>query len=153
MTGRPRLPAIAELAIAGLVLAVVAMLIVPLPRPLVDALLALNLGLSVALLMAALFAHRPLRFAAFAASDGPRLRLLTSSGETRWETTLWSGSAVEWTPAGELLVQFPSGVARIDLDTGALADRRCGWSFGLSEQVQPTRDSGPSICEAERPPG
>ncbi|HEX7840715.1 MAG TPA: FHIPEP family type III secretion protein, partial [Kofleriaceae bacterium] len=57
--------AVAELAVAALVIAVVAMLIVPLPRPLVDALLVLNLGLSVALLMAALFTPRPLRFAAF----------------------------------------------------------------------------------------
>ena len=89
------------------------------------------------------------RIAAFAASDGPRLALLTSTGETRWRTTLWSSSTVEWTPAGELLVQFPSGVARIDLDTGALADRHCGWSFGLAEQAQPARDSGPSICEAD----
>jgi hypothetical protein len=89
--------------------------------------------------------------ARIAAFDGPRLRLLTAAGETRWETTQWSSSSVEWTSAGELLVQFPSGVARIDLDTGALADRHCGWSFGLSDQVPSARDSGPSICEAERP--
>jgi type III secretion protein V len=54
-----------ELAVAVLVIAVVAMLIVPLPRPLLDVLLALNLGLSVALLMAALLTPRPLSFAAF----------------------------------------------------------------------------------------
>ncbi len=57
--------ALGELAIAALVIAVVAMLIVPLPRPLLDVLLAGNLGLSVALLMAALFTPRPLSFAAF----------------------------------------------------------------------------------------
>jgi type III secretion protein V len=58
-------PAWAELAVAALVIAVVAMLIVPLPRPLLDLLLTLNLGISVALLMAALFTPRPLSFAAF----------------------------------------------------------------------------------------
>jgi type III secretion protein V len=58
-------PRLAELAIAALVICVVAMLIVPLPRPLLDLLLALNLGLAVALLMAALLAPRPLEFAAF----------------------------------------------------------------------------------------
>jgi type III secretion protein V len=58
-------PRIAELAIAALVIAVVAMLIVPLPRPLLDLLLALNIGIAVALLMAALFTPRPLEFAAF----------------------------------------------------------------------------------------
>jgi type III secretion protein V len=59
------MPRVAELAIAALVIAVVAMLIVPLPRALVDLLLALNLGISVALLMAALFTPRPLQFASF----------------------------------------------------------------------------------------
>jgi hypothetical protein len=87
------------------------------------------------------------RIAAFTTSDGPRLRLLTAAGEQRWETSQWSMSAVEWTAAGELLVQFPSGVARIDLDTGAPAERRCGWSFGLQDQAPPVRDSGPSICD------
>ncbi|HEY0195088.1 MAG TPA: FHIPEP family type III secretion protein [Kofleriaceae bacterium] len=54
-----------ELVIAGLVLAVVAMLIVPLPRPVLDLLLTLNLAMSVALLMAALFTPRPLQLSAF----------------------------------------------------------------------------------------
>ncbi len=66
MTGaRPARPAWGELAIAALVIAVVAMLIVPLPRALLDLLLACNLGISVALLMAALFTPRPLQFASF----------------------------------------------------------------------------------------
>ena len=54
-----------ELAIAALVIAVVAMLIVPIPRPLLDALLTLNIGIAVALLMAAVFSPRPLSFASF----------------------------------------------------------------------------------------
>ena len=58
-------PAWGELAIAALVIAVVVMLIVPLPRALLDLLLTLNLGISVALLMAALFTPRPLQFASF----------------------------------------------------------------------------------------
>lgn len=62
MTARVRWP---ELAIAGLVIAVVAMLIVPLPRPLLDALLALNIAIAVVLLMAAVLAPRPLQFASF----------------------------------------------------------------------------------------
>lgn len=60
----PRLAWI-DIAIAALVLAVVAMMIVPLPRPLLDLLLTLNLGIAVVLLMAAVFVGEPLRFASF----------------------------------------------------------------------------------------
>ncbi|MDB4954260.1 MAG: Flagellar biosynthesis protein FlhA [Myxococcales bacterium] len=56
---------VAELAIAALVIAVVVMLIVPLPRPLLDGLLTLNIGVAVLLLMASLFTESPLRFASF----------------------------------------------------------------------------------------
>ncbi len=54
-----------ELAIAVIVIAVVAMLIVPLPRLLLDFLLMLNIATAVALLMAAVFSPRPLQFASF----------------------------------------------------------------------------------------
>ena len=54
-----------EVAIAALVVAVVVMLIVPLPRPLLDGLLTLNIGIAVALLMAALFTPRPMSFQSF----------------------------------------------------------------------------------------
>ncbi|HEV7555689.1 MAG TPA: FHIPEP family type III secretion protein, partial [Kofleriaceae bacterium] len=53
------------LVIAALVIAVVAMLIVPIPRPLLDALLTLNIGIAVVLLMAAVLSPRPLSFASF----------------------------------------------------------------------------------------
>src|SRR5262249_29160887 len=54
-----------ELVIAALVIGVVAMLIVPVPRPLLDILLVLNIGIAVALLMAAVFSPRPLGFQSF----------------------------------------------------------------------------------------
>ncbi|HEY0255114.1 MAG TPA: FHIPEP family type III secretion protein, partial [Kofleriaceae bacterium] len=54
-----------ELAIAALVIAVVVMLIVPVPRPLLDGMLALNIAFSVALLMAAVFSPSPLGFSSF----------------------------------------------------------------------------------------
>jgi type III secretory pathway component EscV len=54
-----------DLVIAGLVLAVVTMMIVPLPRPLLDVLLSFNIALSVLVLMASVFVIQPLRFAAF----------------------------------------------------------------------------------------
>jgi len=55
----------AELAIAGLVIAVVVMLIVPLPRPLLDLLLVGNIAIAVVLLAAAVLTPRPLGFASF----------------------------------------------------------------------------------------
>ncbi|MBA3818212.1 MAG: FHIPEP family type III secretion protein, partial [Deltaproteobacteria bacterium] len=73
MTRAPGSPRWAELAIAALVIAVVAMLVVPLPRPLLDLLLTLNIGISVALLMAAVFTQQPLRFASF-----PMLLVITT---------------------------------------------------------------------------
>lgn len=62
-----------ELIIAAVVIAVVAMMVVPLPRPLLDALLTLNLAASVLLLLAAVLTPRPLRFSAF-----PTLLLVTT---------------------------------------------------------------------------
>ncbi len=64
---------VAELAIAALVIAVVVMLIVPVPRPLLDGLLALNIGIAVALLMASLFTPNPLGFGSF-----PTLLVITT---------------------------------------------------------------------------
>jgi type III secretion protein V len=64
---------VAELAIAALVICVVVMLIVPVPRPLLDGLLALNIGIAVALLMASLFTPSPLSFSSF-----PTLLVITT---------------------------------------------------------------------------
>ena len=54
-----------EVGIALVVVAVVAMMIVPLPRWLLDLLLTVNLAASVLLLMSAVFARRPLEFTVF----------------------------------------------------------------------------------------
>ena len=76
--------------------------------------------------------------------------LLLGNGQVRWDSTQWSGADVDWTASGDLVVQFPTGVARVDLETGELADRRCGWGFGLSDHVPEVRQTGPSICDAVR---
>ncbi len=54
-----------DVAVAALAIGIVAMLIVPLPRPLLDVLLAGNLALTVVLLMAAVFVTDARRLAAF----------------------------------------------------------------------------------------
>lgn len=87
------------------------------------------------------------RIAAFAS---PRLVLLSGDGGVRWDSAQWSGADVDWTASGDLLVQFPTGVARVDLETGELTDRRCGWGFGLSDHMYDARHTGPSICDAVR---
>ncbi|HEX7840402.1 MAG TPA: hypothetical protein VF469_23145 [Kofleriaceae bacterium] len=85
-----------------------------------------------------------------AAFGSPRLVMLTGTGQVRWDTAAWSGAGLDWTSAGELVVQFPTGIARIDLETGAIADRRCGWGFGLSDQPLEIGHNGPSICDTDR---
>ena len=53
-----------------------------------------------------------------------------------------------------VIAVFPSGAARIDLATGELADRRCGWNFGLVDHAPQTRRHnrlpGRSICDLPR---
>lgn len=87
------------------------------------------------------------RIAAFAS---PRLVLLSGDGEVRWDSAQWSGADVDWTASGDLVVQFPTGVARVDLETGELAERRCGWDFGLADHMFEARHTGPSICDVVR---
>jgi hypothetical protein len=85
-----------------------------------------------------------------AAFGTPRIVLLTSAGAIRWDAAQWNSVDVDWTLAGELLVQFPSAVAKLDLATGALADRQCGWGFGLSDQAIEIGRSGPTICDVDQ---
>jgi hypothetical protein len=85
-----------------------------------------------------------------AAFQSPRIAMLTSAGQILWDTAQWNSADLDWTATGELLVQFPSAVARLDLETGALADRRCGWGFGLSDQPLEIPRGGPTVCDIAR---
>ncbi|HEX3761426.1 MAG TPA: hypothetical protein VHW23_22170 [Kofleriaceae bacterium] len=97
------------------------------------------------------FALRPspdgARIAAF---EGPRLTLLSSDGHVRWDSAQWSVADAGWTASGELVVQFPTGIARVDLETGELTDRRCGWEFGRLDHMPDSRSIAPSICDVAR---
>jgi type III secretion protein V len=102
----------ASVAIAALVMAVVAMLIVPLPRALLDILLTLNIGLAVALLMAALFSPRPLGFGSF-----PTLLVVTTLFRVGLEvstTRLILGEG----DAGSVVAAFGSSVVSSSLVVG-----------------------------------
>ncbi|MBL0213798.1 MAG: FHIPEP family type III secretion protein [Myxococcales bacterium] len=101
-----------ELAIAALVIAVVAMLIVPLPRPLLDALLTLNIGIAVALLMAAVFTPRPLSFASF-----PTLLVVTTLFRVGLEVSATRLILAD-EDAGEVVHAFGSSVVASNLVVG-----------------------------------
>jgi len=93
-----------ELAIALIVIAVVAMLIVPLPRAVLDILLTLNIAIAVALLMAAVFTPRPLSFASF-----PTLLVVTTLFRVGLEVSATRLILAEQ-DAGEVIHAFGSSV-------------------------------------------
>lgn len=88
-----------------------------------------------------------------AAFQAPRLVLRSAeTGEVAWDRSHWNSADVAWLSSSDLVLQFPSAIARVDLETGALAEKRCGLAFGLSDQMIISRMSGggPTICEAAR---
>ncbi|HEY4179005.1 MAG TPA: flagellar biosynthesis protein FlhA [Kofleriaceae bacterium] len=101
-----------EISIAALVIAVVAMLIVPLPRPVLDVLLALNIGIAVALLMAAVFTPRPLSFASF-----PTLLVVTTLFRVGLEVSA-TRLILRDADAGEVVRAFGSSVVGSSLVVG-----------------------------------
>jgi len=104
----------ADLMLALLVVAVIAMMVVPLPTPLIDLLIALNLGFGVLLLAAALYMRDALSFAAF-----PTLLLLS----TLYRLALNVASTrliLLQADAGRVIEAFGSFVVRGDYRVGAL---------------------------------
>ncbi|HEY6880942.1 MAG TPA: flagellar biosynthesis protein FlhA, partial [Polyangiales bacterium] len=104
----------ADLALAALVLAVIAMMVVPLPTWLIDLAIALNLGFSVLLLAAALYVREPLAMAAF-----PTLLLLS----TLYRLSLNVASTrliLLQADAGRVIDAFGHFVVRGDYRVGAL---------------------------------
>jgi hypothetical protein len=81
------------------------------------------------------------------AVDNGRLTLFTSAGKKVWETAAWGSSEVDWTTAGMLYGRFPHAFARIDAETGALAERQCGWAFGISTTPRDSSGNSPSVCD------
>jgi type III secretion protein V len=104
----------ADLVLALFVVAVIAMMVVPLPTPLVDLLIALNLGFGVLLIAAALFMRDALGFAAF-----PTLLLLS----TLYRLALNVASTrliLLQADAGRVIEAFGSYVVRGDYRVGGL---------------------------------
>ena len=81
------------------------------------------------------------------AFDSARLTLFTTAGKRVWETAAWGSSEVGWTSAGMLYARFPHALVRIDTETGALAERQCGWAFGISATPRDASSQAPSVCD------
>lgn len=92
---------------------------------------------------------RPSPDGAYAAVFGAGRIVLssTATGRALWSIAAWGATDVTWLPSGELVAMFPGGVAKIELATGALAERQCGWAFGLADTPFPTSSSAPAVCD------
>lgn len=75
-----------------------------------------------------------------------RITLRDKAGTEKWTVPSAGATGVVWTPDGTLLAYGP-GLARLDLQSGALVDRQCGWRFGRWT-MQPGGFGGTSLCEA-----
>lgn len=103
---------VAEFAVAALVIAVVAMLIVPVPRPLLDGLLTLNIALAVGLLMAAVFSPSPRSFMSF-----PTLLVVSTLFRVGLEVST-TRLVLADADAGEVVRAFGSSVVAENLVVG-----------------------------------
>lgn len=58
-----------------------------------------------------------------------RIILTDARGATLWTVPARSATGVLWTDTGRLIA-FGAGIAELDVATGALGARQCGWRFG-----------------------
>ncbi|MBV8756548.1 MAG: hypothetical protein JO257_04715 [Deltaproteobacteria bacterium] len=76
-----------------------------------------------------------------------RISLRDTGGATRWTVAANGAFDVIWLRSGELLATG-AGLARVDLESGAFTDRRCGWQFGLwNDRIDSFASA--QMCEAE----
>ncbi|HEV7555463.1 MAG TPA: hypothetical protein VGO00_08420, partial [Kofleriaceae bacterium] len=77
---------------------------------------------------------------------GGRLRLRGKDGKARWAIDAHNATDVVWNRAGELLL-VGAGVARVDLATGELRERQCGWALELTDSEFFARGDAPLMCD------
>lgn len=80
------------------------------------------------------------------ASVGDGRLSLRDGATVRWVVPSHGIAQVLWSPRGAL-IGVGNGVVRIDLATGALVQRHCGWAFGLWDDDPPSH-SGETVCDA-----
>jgi hypothetical protein len=76
-----------------------------------------------------------------------RITLRDATGADRWTIPAAGATALLWTSSGELTATG-EGFGRLDLDTGAWLERRCGWIFERSYTNDAEFFAGASMCEA-----
>jgi hypothetical protein len=77
---------------------------------------------------------------------GERITLTDAKGTERWTVPSRGATKLVWTPSGNVLA-YGAGIAQLDLATGAIVRRQCGWRFGRWTQ-QPESSDGGAICQA-----
>ena len=104
----------ADLALAGLVVAIVGMMIVPLPTPLLDLLISVNIAAAVTLLLVAIYVSGALKIATF-----PTLLLLTTLFRLALEVSATRLILLR-ADAGEVIRAFGNFVVAGNLVVGAV---------------------------------
>lgn len=77
-----------------------------------------------------------------------RMVLMDSDGHVRWSVAMTGVVDTGWVE-GQPYVRFGSGLATVDVRTGALRERRCGWQFGLVTTKLERSGNAVSVCDAE----
>lgn len=80
-------------------------------------------------------------------ADRARIALRGADDEARWVVDAHGAFDVAWRPDGELAA-IAGGIAALDVETGALGARQCGWDFGLAEEPVVAHSFGASLCDA-----
>src|SRR5438045_9358715 len=104
----------ADLALAGLVVAIVGMMIVPLPTPVLDLLISVNIAVAVVLLLVAIYVSDALKIATF-----PTLLLLTTLFRLALEVSATRLILLR-ADAGEVIRAFGNFVVAGNLVVGAV---------------------------------
>ena len=76
-----------------------------------------------------------------------RITLRDADGATVWTIPALDVTELDWTRRGDL-VAFGGGLERLDLATGDVVARQCGWQFGLTD-AEPVPQTGQTMCDAD----
>ncbi|HEX3479281.1 MAG TPA: hypothetical protein VHT91_29860 [Kofleriaceae bacterium] len=79
--------------------------------------------------------------------EAGRMTLRRADGEVQWVVDAHGAFDVGWRPDGALAA-LGGGIAAVDVETGALGARRCGWDFGLVDDPEFDHGAGAALCEA-----